>query len=106
MAAMDRATMLRKFVEQSPQDPFPRYGLAMALRSAGDKDAARGEFDLLLRDHADYVPTYLMAAQNLLDLGARETAREVLQRGIDKAAACGNSHAKGELEGALAALEP
>ena len=52
--------------------------------------------------HADYLPMYLMAGQILTDEHRRDEAREWLEAGIGLARAQGNTHALGELEGALA----
>ncbi len=101
---MDRVATFQRFIASSPRDPFPRYGLAMELRSRGDLTAAWPVFEELLAEFPSYVPAYLMAGQTLVGLGRREEAAEVLRRGIDQATASGNAHAKGELEGALAEL--
>jgi tetratricopeptide (TPR) repeat protein len=96
--------ILRKFVDKSPNDPFPRYGLAMELKKLGQKAEAEEVFAELERRNADYVPQYLMRANNLVDLGRNEDARGVLERGIGAAQKKGDGHALGELQGALTAL--
>lgn len=101
---MDRVATFQRFIAGSPRDPFPRYGLAMELRSRGDLSAAWPVFEELLAGFPSYVPAYLMAGQTLVGLGRREEAADVFRRGIDQATASGNAHAKGELEGALAEL--
>jgi Tfp pilus assembly protein PilF len=102
---MDRVTVFRSFIAKSPQDPFPRYGLAMELKGRGDHDAAWTEFATLLESFPDYVPTYLMAAGFLVDLGKNTEAKELFRTGIDAAGRKGDLHAKRELEAALAQLE-
>lgn len=97
--------MLRRFVEQKPGDPFPRYGLAMELKKRGQLAEAIAVFRELLARHPEYVPTYLMAANSLVEHGERAEAIDVLTRGIAAARAAGDAHARGELESALAALE-
>lgn len=101
---MDRVATFQSFIARSPRDPFPRYGLAMELRSRGDLAAAWQTFEALLAEFPAYVPAYLMAGQTLVALGRREDAASVYRTGIDHAAASGNAHARGELEGALAEL--
>lgn len=102
---MDRVTVFRSFIAKSPQDPFPRYGLAMELKGRGDWDAAWVEFSTLLESFPDYVPTYLMAAGSLVEQGKTTEAKQLFRRGIDAATRKGDLHAKRELEEALALIE-
>jgi Flp pilus assembly protein TadD len=95
---------LRKFVALSPNDPFPRYGLAMALKQAGRGDEAREAFGELEQRFPDYVPQYLMHAQLLIGEGQKGDARGVIERGIAAAQRKGDGHALGELQGALDGL--
>lgn len=96
--------MLKDFVAQNPDDPFPRYGLAMEHKSRGDLDAARAEFAELLERSPDYVATYLMYGNLLDELGEVDRAREIYSRGVEVARAAGDGHAASELTGALAEL--
>ncbi len=103
--AIDRVATFRTFIQRNPQDPFPRYGLAMELRSRGDLDGAAAAFDELIAAFPDYVPSYLMSGGVLAELGRRPEAIERYRRGIEVAAARGDAHAKKELEAALAEAE-
>ncbi len=76
----------------------------MEYKNAGQLVEARAQFEILMRDHADYVATYLHAGNTLAALGDRAAAREAFTRGIQVAAQRGDAHARGELEGALATL--
>lgn len=96
-----------QFVAQNPGDPFPRYGLAMELKNGGRLDEAERAFGELLHSFPDYIPAYLHAGSVLLELGKRAEAADTYRAGIT---ACGrkrptDSHAQGELEAALTALE-
>ncbi len=102
---MDRLAMLQKFVAQRPDDPFARYGLAMELKKRGHLDEADSTFAELMTRHPTYVPTYLMAGTALRERGLRDQAREVFTRGLDAARTAGDTHALGELQDALAALD-
>jgi Flp pilus assembly protein TadD len=95
---------LKKFVELSPNDPFPRYGLAMALKQAGRSDEARAAFGELEQRFPDYVPQYLMHAQLLIAVEAKAEARAVIERGMAAARKKGDGHALSELEAALDAI--
>jgi tetratricopeptide (TPR) repeat protein len=101
---MDRITTFQTFISRAPDDPFPRYGLAMELRTRGQVDAAITEFTTLMDRFPDYVPTYLMAGNTLAEAGRAEEAKAVYRRGIAAAERKGDRHALGELEGALAAI--
>lgn len=97
----DRVAKLRAFAEARPQDPFPRYALALEHRNAGDHAEAARVFVALMTDHPDYVPTYLHAGNALLAAGQPEEAKEVWRRGLEVARSKGDHHAAGELQGAL-----
>jgi tetratricopeptide (TPR) repeat protein len=103
---MDRIATFQSFIARAPGDPFPRYGLAMELKSSGDLAAAWTAFSELLDQFPDYVPTYLMAGGTLVALGRRDEAAAVYRRGIDVASRKGDAHARGELESALQETAP
>ena len=103
---MDRIATFQSFIQRSPTDPFPRYGLAMEHRTRGELNEAWGVFAELLDRFPDYVATYLMAGGTLVALGRRDEARDVYQRGIAVAGKAGDSHAQRELESALGELSP
>jgi tetratricopeptide (TPR) repeat protein len=103
---MDRIATFQSFIARAPSDPFPRYGLAMELKSRGDLAAAWTAFSELLDQFPDYVPTYLMAGGTLVALGRRDEAAAVYRRGIDVASRKGDAHARGELESALQETQP
>jgi tetratricopeptide (TPR) repeat protein len=105
-ARMDRIATFKSFIQRSPADPFPRYGLAMEHKGRGDLAEAWAVFSELLAQFPDYVPTYLMAGGTLVALGRRDEAGDVYQRGLEAAAKKGDQHAARELESALAELRP
>jgi len=102
--AFSRIDSLLGFIQQKPQDPFPRYALALEYKNAGRLDEARATFDALMSAHPDYTAAYLHAGNTLLALGLRDDARAVYQRGVEVCLRRGDAHARGELEGALASL--
>jgi tetratricopeptide (TPR) repeat protein len=102
---MDRIAALEEFVKKDPDDPFPRYGLAMAYREAGRHDEAQDHFEVLLAQFPEYIAAYLMAGGNLVSLGRHQEAAEVYRRGVEAASRAGDAHARSELEAALAELE-
>jgi len=101
---MDRIATFRSFIARNPSDPFPRYGLAMEHKSRGQLDEAWSVFAELLEQFPDYVPTYLMAGGALVALDRKTEAASVFQKGIEVATRSGDTHARGELEGALLSI--
>lgn len=97
---MDRLATFRAFIARSPNDPFPRYGLAMEHKTRGDLADARAAFDELIEKFPTYVASYLHAAAVCASLGDRDASIDLLKRGI--AAAANDPHARKELEAALA----
>jgi predicted Zn-dependent protease len=101
---MGRLDVIRKIVAQQPNDPFPRYGLAMELTKQGLSDEAEQTFAELEQRFPDYVPQYLMRANLLVSMKRTDDARGVLERGIAAAQRKGDGHALGELQAALDGL--
>lgn len=101
MTPGQRLEAFRRFVEKSPDDPFARYSLAMALRSFGRPEESAAEFGELARRRPDYVPTYLMLGQVLEALGKHGEAARAYQDGIAAAGRANDTHARTELEQAL-----
>jgi tetratricopeptide (TPR) repeat protein len=101
---MDRAEMLKQFLEQNPNDAFARYGLAMEYSRAGEIETALAEFKKLLELHPDYTAGYQMAGQMLSVAGRYQEARHMLESGIATAERAGNKHAQEEMQGLLQEL--
>lgn len=100
---MDRIEQLRRFLAASPDEPFPRYALALELKGKGDAQGAVAELEELLRRKPDYLAAYLQLGLLLQGLG-RLDAREVLVRGQEVARKQGNTHTLSELTQALETL--
>jgi predicted Zn-dependent protease len=98
----DRIALLTGFIAQRPDDPFPRYALAIEHKNAGQLSQAWENFRVLMDAHPDYVAAYLHAGQTLIGLGRPGDARQVFETGIAASLRRGDAHARGELEGALA----
>jgi predicted Zn-dependent protease len=102
MTPEQRLDAFQKFVDRSPDDPFARYSLAMALRSLGRAEDAAAQFRELARRRPEYVPTYLMLGQVLEGLGLADEAARAYLDGIAAATRANDEHARSELEQALA----
>jgi predicted Zn-dependent protease len=103
---MDRLETFRTFIARSPSDPFPRYGLAMELKTRGELEAARTAFAELIAAFPDYVASYLMAGGTLVALARKDEAADTYRKGIEVASRRGDQHARRELESALAEITP
>ena len=104
MTPDQRLEAFRTFVERSPDDPFARYSLAMALRAAGHGDEAVSEFRELARRAPEYVPAYLMLGQTLETLERDAEAAQAYQDGVAQATRKNDGHAASELTQALEAV--
>jgi predicted Zn-dependent protease len=100
-----KESMLREFIANTPNDPFPRYGLAIELKSSGRPEEAAEAFRELLARFPDYTPAYLHAGNTLVVLGRRDDAKAVYRAGIEACTRKRDDHAKGEIQSALADLE-
>jgi len=100
----DRLELLRQVCEERPDDPFPRYGLAMELRRLGQLDQALAAFEALREASPTYLPQYLMAGQLCEQRDDEAGARAAYEAGMALAEAQGDDHALEELEAALDAL--
>jgi len=96
--------MLKAFIAQRPADPFPRYGLALEYKNAGQLEEASDTFAALMNDHPTYTAAYLHAGNTAVALGRPDDARAIYTRGIEACKGANDGHARGELEGALASL--
>ncbi len=103
---MDRIATFKTFIERTPSDPFPRYGLAMEHKGRGELTEAWVAFSVLLEQFPDYVATYLMAGGTLVELGRKPEAVEIFRRGVEVASKKGDQHARRELESAISEHSP
>ena len=94
---MSRIDVIKKIAEQQPNDPFPRYGLAMEYKNAGRVEEAHATFVELQTRHPEYVAQYLMHGNLLASMHKLDEARQVYEHGIGVAQKKGDAHALGEL---------
>jgi thioredoxin-like negative regulator of GroEL len=104
MAEKSRREQLEEWVRARPTDAFTRYGLAMELKGQGLNDDAAREFQTLVDKSPDYVPSYLIYGQLLVNMNRVEDAKKILGRGQAAAQKAGNMHALGEISELLASL--
>ena len=94
-----RLDQLLSYFKEDPNDPFNIYGLALEYQKTNLQEAEK-YFDLLLRDHEGYVPTYYHAAKLYQELGQRDKAITVYEKGISVAKHAQNFKAVRELQSA------
>lgn len=99
-----RREILEEFLAKDPNDAFTRYGLAMECMNGGDSSAADAHFRLLIDQHAEYVPAYLIYGQFLARESRNDEARKILTAGIAAAEKANNQHARSEMEALLTEL--
>ena len=95
---------LTKLIAESPNDPFPRYGLAMELRKRGRSYEAIEAFADLLKRFPVYIPGYHQYGLSLEAAGRDDEARDVYRKGISLAKKTGEGHAAEEMQAALERL--
>ena len=105
MTPEQRLAAFKKIIEQRPEEPFPRYSLAMAHRALGQGEDAARQLEELAMKAPGYVPTYLMLGQALEALGRTEEAAGAYRRGIGAATQANGERARSELGQALEHLQ-
>jgi len=96
---MDRLTLLLQFLAEDPNDPFNIYSVALEYIKS-DPAKTVELFETLVSQHADYLPTYYHYGKLSHDMGNREKALNILQRGIDLARTQNAAKALRELQSA------
>lgn len=97
---MTRIEQLKQFIADDPTDAFPRYALALEYLKTVPS-LARRQFDELLVQFPDYLPTYYPAAHLLIELGDVAGAESLFKRGIEIARSQGNRKTESELRQAF-----
>ncbi|MBX2893901.1 MAG: tetratricopeptide repeat protein [Cyclobacteriaceae bacterium] len=100
----DRVEMLKKYMQEDADDPFPVYALALEYQ-ATDAEKARALFELLLTNHPHYLPTYYMAGIFFIQCNQTDQGISILKRGLEIAKAQHNTSTVREIQGVLDNLE-
>lgn len=101
---MPTLEQLESLLNESPDDSFLLYALAMELDNCGQHDRSLSIFDQLMRQTPPYVPAFFMSAQQLARIDRTIEARPILESGIKNARTQNDSHAAGEMAEFLATL--
>lgn len=81
---LSRLEQLLEFYKEDPNDPFNIYALANEYKSL-DMEMALKYFEILVKEHPDYLATYYHLAQIYRDNDENELARITYEKGIEKA---------------------
>lgn len=100
-----RIEQLKSFLEQSPEDSFLMYALALEYVAMGEAQAAESMFQSLLRQNASYVATYYHYGKLLEKLNRPQEALNLYARGIAVAEQLQDEHSLRELREARFNLE-
>jgi tetratricopeptide (TPR) repeat protein len=92
-------------LEEQPDDSFLLYGIAMEFKKAGDLDRALAMLANVSEVDPGHGYAWFQRGQIKESQGDIAAAKEAYQAGITAAQKSGDSHAKGELEGALSMLD-
>ncbi|MGK7393600.1 MAG: tetratricopeptide repeat protein [Candidatus Cyclobacteriaceae bacterium M3_2C_046] len=98
-----RIDQLLKYLEENPNDPFLKYGLAMEYKDHNSAKAL-SYLEQLLNQHPDYLPAYYHAAELYAELDQRSTAESIYQAGIALAKKQNDHHTLQELNNAYTNL--
>jgi tetratricopeptide (TPR) repeat protein len=94
---IQRIEKLKSYLDETPQDPFLIYALAMEyLQDLPEK--AEEQLRILLKNHPEYLPSYYQLGLLQIEKGNPEEAIGILQKGIELARNQNNRHTLNELQ--------
>lgn len=100
----ERLEKLKSMLERQPDDAFLLYGMGLELKKLGRNDEALAYLDKVIAVDSGYCYAYHQKGLIHEAGGDVEQARSAYRAGIEAAVRCGDTHAKDELEGALAMI--
>ncbi|WP_420318721.1 tetratricopeptide repeat protein [Ekhidna sp.] len=100
----DRITLLKKYMDEEPDNPFNKYALAMEYYDKNPSESLT-LLKSLLSDHPYYLPTYFKAAHLFWEAENWDKADEVFQKGIKLAEDQNDQKALQELKAAYLNFE-
>lgn len=101
----DRLNQLLEFHREDPTDSFVSYSIAQEYLKIGEIEKALEVFDSLRLSDPSYVGTYYHYGKALEAVDRFDQAKAVYEAGIVQCRKTGDTHALGELQGALMLLE-
>ena len=101
---MSRREQLEEMLVAEPDDTFLHYALALELTKGDERPAGLQRLAEMNVRFPDHVPAYFRRGQLLAEDGDLDTARDVLQRGMQVAHRTGDDHAAAEMRELLESL--
>lgn len=101
---MSRRDKIQSMLQESPDDVFLIYALAMEFSKESDVESALSAFGRVREIDPNYVPAYFQAGQLLAQEVRIEEAQAILKEGIQIARQNGDDHAFGEMSEFLESL--
>jgi uncharacterized protein HemY len=96
-----RIEQLKQMLQESPEDPFLLYALAMEHNNAQNHELALQFYETLVSKHRHYVGTYYHLAKLYEQLKMNEKAKACYENGMGIARQMGDHHAYNELNAAF-----
>ena len=100
-----RIEILSSMLDESPNDVFLHYALAMEFLGTNDTDNALEKFRFIQNNYTDYLPVYYQLGLILINIGREEEATTIIKEGIELAIAQKEDKTKRELEMLLNELD-
>ena len=100
-----RLELLKRYLQEDPQDSFLRYALALEFISLNDHLMAYQQLAELLNEDPDYLAAYYMAGKSAEVLKKNNEAGLWYSKGIELARLQKNQHTLNELTAALNQFE-
>jgi tetratricopeptide (TPR) repeat protein len=100
-----RLDVLLKSLEGNPHDAFTRYLVALELSKLHRHEEAIAQFETLVKEHPNYLPTYYQFAQLCENLGRNDEAIRIYKLGFVVARNTHDAHTASEIQAALDMLE-
>ncbi|MCC7222240.1 MAG: tetratricopeptide repeat protein [Chitinophagales bacterium] len=97
---MSRLAQLQAFLQETPDDPFLHYAIALEYLKLSDYDQALLIFEQLTKSNPTYVGTYYHLGKLYEQLQLPNDALNIYQKGIDIAQQLSDRHSLQELRGA------
>lgn len=104
MTAPSRREKIEAMLVSQPGDRLLRYMLALELRKEGQQQRSLELLGELMNETPPHVPSFLMAAQQLVADERYTEARTALRRGIEAARRQDEGHAAAEMSELLQRL--
>lgn len=101
MANSSRIEQIKHFLQETPEDAFLQYALAIEYIGAGNDADAQIIFEDLINKQQDYFATYYHLAKLYERQSKLDQAQSTYEKGIEICAKLNERHALNELRSAL-----